>query len=148
MDADSRPQKRLRRHLLRRLVLQVPDAVAVRQRLEVHAALGLDADLEPASVHSWGASDGHVEGVEAVRSRGDAVDAKLKLITLSQRPPMLNSKFGLSFEYTETKEFSHSHVVKARGNRFCTSQKTALPRLTSCFMRRMRWSRGQHFLLL
>ena len=45
MDADSRPQKRLRRHLLRRLVLQVPDAVAVRQRLEVHAALGLDADL-------------------------------------------------------------------------------------------------------
>ena len=46
MDAASRPQERLRRHLLRRLVLQVPDAVAVRQRLEVHAALGLDADLE------------------------------------------------------------------------------------------------------
>ena len=45
MDAESHPQKRLRRHLLRRLVLQVPDAVAVRQRLEVHAALGLDADL-------------------------------------------------------------------------------------------------------
>ena len=81
-------------------------------------------------------------------SHEDAVDAKLKLITLSQRPPMLNSKLGLSFEYTETKEFSHSHVVKARGNRFWTSQKTALPRLTSCFMRRMRWSRGQHFLLL
>jgi len=49
MDADSRPQEGLRRHLLRRLVLEVPDAVAVRQRLEVHAALGLDADLEPAS---------------------------------------------------------------------------------------------------
>ena len=48
MDADSRPQEGLRRHLLRRLVLEVPDAVAVRQRLEVHAALGLDADLEPA----------------------------------------------------------------------------------------------------
>ena len=48
MDAASRPQEGLRRHLLRRLVLQVPDAVAVRQRLEVHAALGLDADLEPA----------------------------------------------------------------------------------------------------
>ena len=30
MDAASRPQKGLRRHLLRRLVLQVPDAVAVR----------------------------------------------------------------------------------------------------------------------
>ena len=45
MDAASHPQKSLRRHLLRRLVLQVPDAVAVRQRLEVHAALGLDADL-------------------------------------------------------------------------------------------------------
>ena len=52
MDAASRPQERLRRHLLGRLVLQVPDAVAVRERLEVHAALGLDADLEPASVHS------------------------------------------------------------------------------------------------
>ena len=79
-------------------------------------------------------SDGHVEGVEAVRSHEDAIDAKLKLITLSQRPPMLNSKFGLSFEYTLTKEFSHSHVVKARGNRFWTSQKTARPRFTSCFM--------------
>ena len=48
MDADSRPQERLRRHFFRGFVLQVPDAVAVRQRLEVHAALGLDADLEPA----------------------------------------------------------------------------------------------------
>ena len=48
MDAESHPQKRLRRHLLRRLVLQVPDAVAVRQRLEVHAAFRLNADLEPA----------------------------------------------------------------------------------------------------
>ena len=48
MDAESHPQKRLRRHLLGRLVLEVPDAVAVRERLEVHAALGLDADLEPA----------------------------------------------------------------------------------------------------
>ena len=28
------------------------------------------------------------------------------------------------------------------------SQKTARPRLTSCFMSRMRASRGQHFLLL
>ena len=46
MDAGSHPQERLRRHLLRRLVLQVPDAVAVRERFEVHAALGLDADLE------------------------------------------------------------------------------------------------------
>lgn len=32
--------------------------------------------------------------------------------------------------------------------RFLMSQKVARPRLTSCFMRRMRWSRGQHFLLL
>ena len=61
---------------------------------------------------------------------------------------MLNSRFGLSFEYTETKEFSHSQVVKARGNRFWTSQKTARPKFTSCFINRMRWSRGQHFLLL
>ena len=61
---------------------------------------------------------------------------------------MLNSKFGLSLEYTETKEFSHSHVVNARGNRFWTSQKTALPKLTSCFINRILWSRGQHFLLL
>ena len=149
MDAESRPQEGLRRHLLRRLVLQVPDAVAVRQRLEVHAALGLDADLEPASVHSRGASDGRVDGVTVAWSREDAIAASSSSFSaLTQRPPMLNSKFGLSFEYTETKEFSHSHVVKARGNRFWTSQKTARPKFTSCFMRRMRWSRGQHFLLL
>ena len=47
MDTGSRPQERLRRHFFGGLVLQVPDAVAVRQRLEVHAALRLDADLEP-----------------------------------------------------------------------------------------------------
>ena len=56
MDAESRPQKRLRSHFFSSFVLQVPDAVAVRQRLEVHAALGLDAHFEPAtdtvSVHS------------------------------------------------------------------------------------------------
>ena len=46
----THPQKRLRRHLLRRLVLQVPDAVAVRQGFQVHAAFRLDADLEAAHV--------------------------------------------------------------------------------------------------
>ena len=46
MDAKSHPQKGLGRHLLRRFVLEVPDAVAVRERLEVHAAFRLDADLE------------------------------------------------------------------------------------------------------
>ena len=47
-DAESRPQERLRRHLLRRLVLQVPDAISMCKCFQVHAALGLDADLEPA----------------------------------------------------------------------------------------------------
>ena len=88
MDADSRPQEGLRRHLLRRLVLEVPDAVAVRQRLEVHAALGLDADLEPAwNVHSRGASDGRVDGVTAAWSREDAIAGKFKFIFCSESAP-------------------------------------------------------------
>ena len=48
MDADSHPQERLRRHFFSSFVLEVPDAVAVRQGFEVHAAFRLDADLEPA----------------------------------------------------------------------------------------------------
>ena len=95
MDADSHPQKGLRRHLLRRLVLQVPDAVAVRERLEVHAALGLDADLEPALCTR--------EARRRSDDRGDAIFPKFNFgkrekKTLSQRPPMLNKRFGLSFE--------------------------------------------------
>ena len=43
-------------------------------------------------------------------------------------------------------QVSHTSVVTLRGRRFCISQKTARPRLTSCFMRRMRQSRGQHIL--
>ena len=92
MDADSRPQEGLRRHLLRRLVLEVPDAVAVRERFQVHAAFRLDADLEPA----WNAR-------RRSDDRDDAIDAnfnfgKREKKTLSQRPPMLNKRFGLSFE--------------------------------------------------
>uniref|UniRef100_A0A2M4B1T5 Putative secreted protein n=1 Tax=Anopheles triannulatus TaxID=58253 RepID=A0A2M4B1T5_9DIPT len=64
------------------------------------------------------------------------------------KPLMLNSRFGLSFEYTDTNVLSHWTVVTERGNRFLMSQNTARPRLTSCFIRRIRASRGQHFLLL
>ena len=63
-DAASRPQERLRRHLLGRLVLEVPDAVAVRERFQVHAAFRLDADLEPA----WNAR-------RRSDDRDDAIDA-------------------------------------------------------------------------
>mmetsp|Transcript_39079 Transcript_39079/g.93741 ORF Transcript_39079/g.93741 Transcript_39079/m.93741 type:complete len:225 (-) Transcript_39079:513-1187(-) len=66
----------------------------------------------------------------------------------TSNPHMLKSRFGLSREYTETNPLSHSSVVSDRGSRFRMSQNTALPRLTSCFIRRMRASRGQHFLLL
>ena len=64
------------------------------------------------------------------------------------KPLMLNSRLGLSLLYTDTKLLSHSSVVTERGSLFLMSQKTARPRFTSCFMRRMRASRGQHFLLL
>ena len=95
MDAASRPQERLRRHLLRRLVLQVPDAVAVRERFQVHAALGLDADLEPASCTR--------EARRRSCGRDDAIFPKFNFgkrekKTPSQRPPMLNNKLGLSLE--------------------------------------------------
>mmetsp|Transcript_19227 Transcript_19227/g.59289 ORF Transcript_19227/g.59289 Transcript_19227/m.59289 type:complete len:634 (-) Transcript_19227:308-2209(-) len=43
-------QKGLGRHFLGGVVLQIPDAVAVREGLEVHADLGLDAHLEAAHV--------------------------------------------------------------------------------------------------
>ena len=66
----------------------------------------------------------------------------------TSKPHMLNSKLGLSREYTETNPLSHSSVVTDRGSRFLMSQNTALPRLTSCFINRMRASLGQHFLLL
>ena len=71
MDAESRPQESLRRHFFGRLVLQVPDAVAVRQRFQVHAALGLDADLEPALCTR--------EARRRSDDRDDAVDANFKL---------------------------------------------------------------------
>ena len=61
---------------------------------------------------------------------------------------MLNSMFGLSRLYTLTKPLFQSIVVRLRGSRFFTSQNTARPRCTSCFISRMRLSRGQHFLLL
>ena len=57
---------------------------------------------------------------------------------------MLKSRLGLSLEYTLTKLLSHSKVVKLRGKRFFMSQKTARPRFTSCFIRRIRASLGQH----
>lgn len=67
---------------------------------------------------------------------------------LTSNPDMLKSKFGLSFEYTEMNVSSHWMVVSERGSLFLISQKTALPRLTSCFIRRILQSLGQHFLLL
>jgi len=66
----------------------------------------------------------------------------------TSKPAMLKSRFGLSRLKTETKLASQSSVVMERGRRLRTSQKTARPRFTSCFMRRMRASRGQHRLLL
>ena len=93
MDADSNPQERLRRHLLGRLVLEVPDAVAVGQGLEVHAAFRLDADLRRDGVTTRPRlarrrSDGRVDGVEAPRRRSDAIAAILtsstSMKTLSQ----------------------------------------------------------------
>lgn len=61
---------------------------------------------------------------------------------------MEKSRLGLSLLYTLTKLLAHSKVVMERGRRFFMSQNTARPRFTSCFMSRMRASRGQHFLLL
>mmetsp|Transcript_1049 Transcript_1049/g.2755 ORF Transcript_1049/g.2755 Transcript_1049/m.2755 type:complete len:228 (-) Transcript_1049:175-858(-) len=66
----------------------------------------------------------------------------------TSKPAMENSRLGLSRLYTLTKLFSHSNVVRLRGSRFLMSQKVARPRLTSCFMSRIRASRGQHLRLL
>ena len=66
----------------------------------------------------------------------------------TSNPHMLKSRLGLSFEYTLTNDSSQSTVVIERGSRFLMSQKTARPRLTSCFISRMRASRGQHSRLL
>ena len=43
---------------------------------------------------------------------------------------------------------AQTKLVTERGRRFCISQNTARPKFTSCFMRRIRQSRGQHILLL
>ena len=66
----------------------------------------------------------------------------------TSKPHMSNSRFGLSREYTHTNDRSHSTVVSDRGRRLFMFQNTARPRFTSCFISRMRASRGQHFLLL
>mmetsp|Transcript_20098 Transcript_20098/g.58314 ORF Transcript_20098/g.58314 Transcript_20098/m.58314 type:complete len:256 (-) Transcript_20098:3416-4183(-) len=66
----------------------------------------------------------------------------------TSKPHILKSTFGLSLEYTDAKELSQTNVVTLLGKRFCISQKTARPKFTSCFMRRMRQSLGQHILLL
>merc|ERR1719494_30565 len=80
------------------------------------------------------------------------VNSSLVIRTLGRsrhsNPLMLNRRFGLSLLYTDTKLSSHLRVDTDRGILFLMSQKTARPRLTSCFIRRMRASRGQHFLLL
>ena len=65
----------------------------------------------------------------------------------TSKPAMLKSRFGLSRLKTETKLASQSSVVMERGRRLRMSQKTARPRFTSCFMSRMRASRGQQRLL-
>jgi len=61
---------------------------------------------------------------------------------------MENNKFGLSLLYTETKLFYHYKVVIDLGNLFLISQKTALPKLTSCFTNLILQSFGHTFLLL
>ena len=66
----------------------------------------------------------------------------------TSNPHMLNSRLGLSLEYTLTNPLFHSREVSDRGRRFFMSQNTARPRFTSCFIKRIRESRGQHFLLL
>ncbi len=66
----------------------------------------------------------------------------------TSKPAMEKRRLGLSREYTDTKPFSHSMVVSERGSRLRSSQNVARPRLTSCFMSRMRASRGQQRLLL
>lgn len=43
------------------------------------------------------------------------------------KPLMLNSRLGLSLEYTDTKVLSQPMVVTERGSRFLMSQKTARP---------------------
>ena len=63
------------------------------------------------------------------------------------KPHIENKSGGLSFEKTLTKVSSHS-MVSERGRLFLTFQRTALPRLTLCLIRRMRQSRGQQHLLL
>jgi len=45
----------------------------------------------------------------------------------TSNPAMEKSRFGLSLEYTLTKELSHSSVVRLRGSRFFMSQNTARP---------------------
>lgn len=66
----------------------------------------------------------------------------------TSKPLMEKSRLGLSLLYTLTKLLAHSIVVMLRGSLLRMSQNTARPRFTSCFMSRMRASRGQHFLLL
>ena len=78
-DAESHPQKRLGRHFFRGLVLQIPDAIPMSERLEVHAAFRLDADLEPAG-HACaraarGRSRGRSDSVTVRMRRADAIDA-------------------------------------------------------------------------
>lgn len=55
----------------------------------------------------------------------------MKCLTLGRmrhsKPLILNSKLGLSLEYTLTKLFSHWIVVVERGNLFLISQNTARP---------------------
>ena len=53
----------------------------MRQRFQVHAALGLDADLEPAGYNREARrrSRGRGDGVTVRMRRADAVDAKFKL---------------------------------------------------------------------
>jgi hypothetical protein len=49
------------------------------------------------------------------------------------KPLILNSKFGLSLEYTLTKLFSHWMVVVDRGSLFFMSQNTARPLKTNMY---------------
>lgn len=87
----------------------------------------------------WSKRNSHKESEEGRRKQGR---------NCTSNPLIENRRFGLSLEYTLTKELSQSKVVRLLGRRFFMSQKTALPKFTSCFINLILASRGQHFLLL
>ena len=85
------------------------------------------------------------------RMRAAAANLMNACLVVTGRHSRLKCTGPQLLEYTDGICAGHAVAVGAGndlGSLFFISQKTALPRLTSCFMRRMRASLGQHFLLL